>query len=106
MLVEWGGIYYLTAKVFSFMAGLTTNYLLSVFWVFNQRRVKNRLLEFTINAMIALVGLGINLVVLRFATENLGIYYLISNVFAAGVAFIWNFLAKKKILFTVKEKAV
>lgn len=103
IFTEWVGFYYLVSKVFSFTAGLTTNYLLSTFWVFSQRRLKSRRLEFIVNALIAIVGLGINLIVLRFATETLGIYYLISNVFAAGVAFVWNFFAKKKILFSVRK---
>ena len=102
IFTEVFGIYYLLSAVFAFCLGLSTNYLLSIFWVFNERKFKKRWIEFSINALIATTGLGLNVLFIWIFTEKMGMYYLVSKVFSTAIVFWWNFLAKKKILFTAK----
>jgi putative flippase GtrA len=100
ILTEFFGLYYLVSATLAFILGLTTNYTLSVVWVFNKRRLKTRWLEFTINASIAGTGLLLNILIIWFFTEKIHFYYLLSKVTSTGIVFWWNFLIKKIILFS------
>ncbi len=96
---EFFGIHYLLSAAIAFLLGLTANYLLSIIWVFNQRAVKNKLLEFYIFALLGIVGLGINELLIYVCTEFASMHYLFSKLVATGAAFLWNFASRKTILF-------
>ena len=98
-LTEYLNIYYLLSASIAFLFGLTLNYILSISWVFNNRKVKNRVNEFTIFAIIGVVGLFLNYISIWFFTEITDFHYLISKVFSTAFVFTWNFLARKFILF-------
>lgn len=100
VFTEFLGIYYLISAAIAFMFGLTTNYTLSVIWVFNKRRLKRRWLEFVINTSIAATGLLLNVFIIWFFTEKIHLYYLVSKVISTGLVFWWNFLLKRIILFS------
>lgn len=93
-------VHYLISAAIAFTLGLITNYTLSIFWVFSQRTVANKRLEFVIFTVIGMVGLGLNEVIIWFFTETVHFHYLISKVFSTVVVFFWNFFARKKILFS------
>jgi putative flippase GtrA len=99
ILTDFFGIYYLISAAIAFILGLIVNYFLSISWVFNKRKLKNRHLEFGMFAIIGIIGLGFNEVVIWFFTQDLQIYYLISKIFAAIIILFWNFFARKYILF-------
>jgi len=93
-------IHYLISAAAAFIAGLLTNYTLSIFWVFFRRTLTSKQMEFLIFAVIGLVGLGLNEGIIWFFTDFVHFHYLISKVFSAIVVFFWNFFARKKILFS------
>lgn len=97
------GLHYLPAAACSFAAGLTVNYLLSVAWVFRDRVLRSRTAEFAGFAAIGVAGLGLNEAILWGATEVAGLHYLISKIIAAAVVFLWNFAARKYLLFHEKK---
>lgn len=103
----WGltgcGVHYLLAGACSFAAGLSVNYLLSVAWVFRDHALRNRLAEFAGFAAIGIAGLGLNEAILWMATEAAGFHYLFSKIIAAAVVFLWNFAARKYLLFHEKK---
>jgi putative flippase GtrA len=99
ILTDFFGIYYLISAAIAFSLGLLVNYFLSVSWVFNKRKLKNRNFEFGIFAIIGIVGLGLNEVIIWFFTQELLIYYLLSKIFAAVIILFWNFFARKYVLF-------
>jgi len=99
ILTDFFGIYYLISAAIAFILGLIVNYFLSISWVFNKRKLKNRHLEFGMFTIIGIVGLGFNEVFIWFFTQDLQIYYLISKIFAAIIILFWNFFARKYILF-------
>jgi putative flippase GtrA len=99
ILTDFFGIYYLISAAIAFILGLFVNYILSVSWVFNKRKLDNRTFEFGIFAIIGIVGLGLNEVLLWFFTQELLIYYLLSKIFAAAIILFWNFFARKYLLF-------
>jgi putative flippase GtrA len=99
-LTEVVKIHYLVSAAIAFILGLLTNYALSIFWVFSKRTLANKRTEFLVFSMIGLVGLGLNEVIIWFFTESMHFHYLISKIFSTVVVFIWNFTARKKILFS------
>ena len=99
ILTDFFGIYYLISAAIAFIIGLIANYFLSISWVFNKRKLKNRHIEFGMFAIIGIIGLGFNEIFIWFFTQDLQIYYLISKIFAAIIILFWNFFARKYILF-------
>ena len=96
---EFVNIYYLTSAALAFILGLTTNYILSIVWVFNRRKFTKKWLEFVIFAIIGIVGLILNELIIWYFTEYVHFHYLLSKVVSTIVVFSWNFLARKFILF-------
>jgi len=99
VLTEYAGIYYLTSAAIAFLLGLLASYLLSIVWVFNRRTVERRWVEFGVFALIGVVGLGLNELFIWFFTEHFHLYYMISKLVATGLVLIWNFAARKFLLF-------
>ncbi len=101
VLTEYVGWHYLWAATLSFLVGLAINYVLSIRWVFYDFAFKSRFWEFVVFAMIGVVGLGLNAFFLYFFTDICELYYLFSKLVSTGLVFMWNFLARKFILFSV-----
>jgi|SRR5579863_3217736 len=99
VLTEIAGLYYLISAAIAFLFGLLTNYCLSRIWVFDRRTLKNVTMEISIFAAIGIVGLGLNEVIIWFAREKIHIHYLIAKGISAGIVLIWNFGARKSVLF-------
>lgn len=120
-VVDWGVSYILFRFVFheqaalamaangiSFVAGLAVNYLLSTFWIFKNSNVKSRLSEFIVFAAIGLVGLlltiGITKLFELWLSDTTSAFQIIAKIVSTGVAFFWNFFARKIILYSNKKK--
>ena len=103
LLTEVFGMHYLLSATISFILGLVTNYLLSVVWVFNNRTLGNRWAEFTVFAIIGVIGLGLNALIMYVCTDKMGIHYMISKIISTVIVFFWNFFARKIVLFKAKS---
>jgi putative flippase GtrA len=99
ILTDYFGIYYITSAAIAFILGLITNYLFSISWVFDQRNINNKTIEFSIFAVIGVIGLVLNELFIWFFTSELGFYYLISKIITAIIILFWNFFARKITLF-------
>ena len=97
--VEIFKVHYLTASLIAFLAGSITAYILNVNWVFDKRVFKNRYFEIAIFIVIGVIGLIINQYMIWFFTENVNFHYLFSKFAATMIIVIWNFFARKYILF-------
>lgn len=102
-LTEFAHIHYLTSSVFGFCAGLVLTYLLSIRWVFTERRTKNKTLEITVYVIISIVGLGFTWFFMWFFTSVLLFYYLLSKITTTVIVFVWNFIARRTLLFSSKK---
>lgn len=100
LLTEFAKLHYLFSASAAFMAGIAVNYALSVSWVFNHRSVDNRMHEFAIFAVIGILGLAFNAALMWFFTELVGFHYLGSKMIAAALIFLFNFGARKALLFS------
>ena len=48
---------------------------------------------------IGIVGLGLNEVIIWFVREKIHFHYMIAKTISAGIVLIWNFGARKFVLF-------
>lgn len=104
----------LQAAAIAFIIGLILNYLISKYWIFKNYIFTNKIFEFLIFALIGIVGLGINEVIILLFQNILSEYlvfgnlisikqyYLLGKIFSTAIVFIWNFSARKLILFRGK----
>lgn len=100
ILTDYFGIFYLTSAAIAFILGLITNYMLSINWIFNRRTLSNKTMEFTVFALIGIIGLGLNELFIWVFTAELNFYYLMSKILAAIIILFWNFFARKITLFS------
>ena len=99
LLTECFKVHYMISAIFGFTFGLAVNYILSITWVFRQRALNNKLLELLVFVIIGIVGLGLNELFIWIFTNKVEIHYLISKIFTAVIVYLWNFFARKYILF-------
>ena len=112
------------AAIFGFTVGLALNYIISTYWVFAKAKVKNRIIDFIGFAIIGIIGLGLTqLIIEPFAQQGMfgtgwfvqwqlfGVllpldkYYIVGKVLAVVIVYMWNFFARKFILYRkVEEK--
>lgn len=100
LLTEWAGLHYAASAAIGFSSGVVFGYFLSVRYVFDERRVADRRLEFLIFFSVSLVGLALTYVLLCGLAEKLGINYVIAKVPTAGAVFVFNFTARRLLLFS------
>ena len=93
------GVQYLIAAIAGFIAGTSTNYLISKYMVFQgepQSRSVEVFLVFLISG-IGLLGLELGLYLL---TDIYGMHYLLSKLVMTAVVFLWNFFARKFFMYS------
>jgi putative flippase GtrA len=93
----------LCATALGFLAGLVYNYFLSTVFVFkkideNARKHKARF--FIVFAVIGIIGLGLTEVCMYMGTRFLGRqYYLVIKTLTAALVLMWNYIARKTLIF-------
>jgi putative flippase GtrA len=106
ILVHYFSWWYLGAATASFLAGLLVGYALSITLVFRYRRLKDQRLEFVSFTAIGAVGVAINAAAISFGVKYLGLHYLIAKCGAAGFTFVWNFVARRQLLFVPRRSVL
>tara|TARA_B100000959_G_C14770697_1_gene537354 strand:- start:204 stop:653 length:450 start_codon:yes stop_codon:yes gene_type:complete len=96
---EYFGIHYLVSAIIGFTLGLTTNYILSIVWVFHHRAISNKLFELLFFIIIGLIGLGFNELFIWILTDKVELHYLVSKIITTIIVYLWNFFARKYLLF-------
>ena len=97
--VNYLDVHYLIANVLAFLFGLTTNYILSVNFVFTNRKINHKMKEYILFANIGIIGLLINQVTLFVCIEKFEESLVVSKILSTIIVFLWNFSARKILLF-------
>ena len=97
LLVEKFAVHPAPAAVLAYLPGVLLQYLLCRYWVFPLTTDPNS--GFIVFTLFALVGLGITWAVLATLCDMGGMPYLLAKIAALGLAFSWNFLSRKLLLF-------
>lgn len=107
MIIDFSVTYLLKEKVkiskylanaTGFILAASSNYILNRIWTF-QSKNSNIINEYSNFILIAIIGLGINTLVLWFFTDKLKKNFYISKILAVIVATLWNFLANSFFTF-------
>jgi len=94
-LTEVFRIDYLVSSGISFTVSVIVNYILSITFVFETDKDKNKLKEFVIFVLLSVIGLGINEACMWLAVGAAGIHYMISKIGATAVVMVYNFVTRK-----------
>lgn len=100
---EW---HYLLANLVGLVAGLVLNYAMSILWVFTacERSLENRkVTEFSLFALVGVAGVGINQLLMYGMVDGLEFNEMMSKMVAAVLVLMWNFGARKLMLFREKK---
>ena len=103
-LLDW---HYLLANLVGLVAGLVLNYALSILWVFTACKrtlEKKKVAEFTLFTLVGIAGVGINQLLMYLMVDGLDLNVMLSKMVAAILVLMWNFGARKLILFKKKKE--
>ena len=100
-LITTIGVNYLISVIFAFVIGLAVNYGLSKLLVFEKSSVNGKI-EFLVYGIIGVIGLGFTEIIMYVLTEIAGLYFMFSKVIATIIVLVWNFVARKIILYRKK----
>jgi putative flippase GtrA len=93
----------LLAALIGYLAGGVLQYVLCSWWVFSTS-MKNDALGFVAFSILSLVGLAITEIVILLVHDWLGVHPYPAKIAAVGLAFAWNFLSRKYLLFRAAAK--
>ncbi len=97
-LTEVGGIPYLVSSGISFSVSVMVNYILSLTFVFETDKNKNKIVEFLVFIMLSVIGLGINQILMWVCVDKLYVHYMLSKIGVTLVVMVYNFVTRKFIL--------
>ena len=110
-LANFFGVHYLVSKFVGFVVSAIVNYLLSIKFVFTQKKEMDKKKEFSVFLILSAIGLVINEVVMFVCID--GIYVRsaimqdkisselmvsISAIIATGIVMVYNFISRKLFL--------
>ena len=101
---EW---HYLVANLVGLVAGLVLNYAMSVVWVFTACKrtfEKKKTAEFMLFALVGIMGVGFNQLLMYLMVDCVQLNEMLSKMIAAVLVLMWNFGARKLILFKKKKE--
>ncbi len=94
------GMHYQVATAFGFLLGLIVVYLICNVWVFSNRQWKQSpAKEFVVFALIGLLGMGLTHVLMWTFVEQCEIGAAISKCITAAIVLVWNYGARKIIIY-------
>ena len=92
LLTEVAGLYYLISGVISAEVSIVNNFIWNNYWTFSDRGGGGLLTRFVRFNLARVFGMALGLLLLKLFTDLLGFHYLVSNVFAILIVFVFNYL--------------
>ena len=86
------------SNTLSFCISVIFNYFASMMFVFDVDENKSKKRNFILFVFLSVIGLIINDVIVYVVTEIVGIYYMLSKIFASVFVMVFNFVTRKKFL--------
>ena len=103
LFTERAGLTASLSATIGYVSGLVITYLLSIFWIFDKHRFDNRFVEFLLFGLIGLVGIALTFGLMKLFTGQWHIHYILSKLITVVLTTLWNFFAKKLLLFSRKK---
>ena len=102
LLKEWAGLHYLVAVPIAFAIGLTVNYLVGR-WIVFQRTEKKLGQELILFVFISLVALAVTEGCMFLFTGLIGVDYRISRLISGVVTYLFNFFMRRWVLYAAPK---
>jgi putative flippase GtrA len=99
-LIRLGGVHYLAAAPAGYALGIAVIYILSIRWVFVERRLEDARSELVLFTLIGLAGLALNQFIIFACVAGLSTTYEVAKLASAAIVFSLNFGGRKLLLFT------
>lgn len=99
--------HYLLANFVGLVAGLVLNYAMSIVWVFTACKrtfERRKIAEFALFTIVGFAGVGLNQLLMYLMVDGFEVNEMISKMVAAVLVLIWNFGARKLMLFKKKKE--
>lgn len=87
------------ANSIGFSVAVINNFVLNYLWTFNSAGTQGASLYFIKFVAFALIGLGLNNLLIYLLTEKLSLQFYVSKLIAIGCVFLWNFSANNYFNF-------
>ena len=97
-LTEFAGFYFLVSSALSYLCGAIVNYSLNKTFTFKNKS-KKILHQFGLFVAVALVGLGLNQLIIWLLVEFAGLWYMLAKCISIIIVVFWNFFGHKKMAF-------
>ncbi len=110
-LANFCGVHYMLSKFIGFVVSAIVNYILSIKFVFSQKKEMDKRKEFIIFIILSAIGLLINEIILFICIDVIfarsiwlqgliteEIMLSVSALFATGVVMVYNFISRKLFL--------
>ena len=92
------GLHYLISATVAFTVSVVFNYVFSMRYVFRHKEGMSRKREFTIFAVLSLIGLVFNDAIIWIGVDHFGGGEIIWKVIATAMVTMWNFITRKIFL--------
>lgn len=91
-LKEYAGLHYLTSATLAFFIAVTSNFFLNKIWTFREKIANNFGRKYIRFFAVSIGGLAINLTLLYILVEFAELWYIVAQIIAVGIAFVFNFV--------------
>lgn len=98
LLVDFVGMFYLTANIIAISMAVAVNYIISQKWVFDSGRYSKKM-EFTVFVVVSLIALMLNQLLMWYFVGTVEMDDKLSKVLAIAIVATFNFFAKKFFVF-------
>ena len=88
----------LLSAAIAFTISVIVNYILSMVWVFDVNKEKNKRKNFIIFMVFSIIGLILTEIIMWIGTDLMHISYLIVKIIATAIVMVFNFVTRKKFL--------
>lgn len=88
----------LVSSAIAFAISVIFNYILSIAWVFDVNKEKDKKKNFIIFIVLSIVGLIITEIIMYIGTDIINIHYLIVKIVATIIVMVFNFITRKIFL--------
>jgi len=99
-LTEFFRVWYFYSAIFSYFIGMVINYSLNKYLNFRNKS-KQIIPQFGLFATVALIGLGLNQLILYSLVEFVKFWYMLAKIFAIFTIMFWSFYGHKKLTFNI-----
>ncbi len=88
----------LVSSAIAFSISVIFNYILSIIWVFDVDKEKDKKKNFIIFILLSIVGLILTEIIMYIGTDIAHIHYLIVKIIATAIVMVFNFITRKMFL--------